>query len=318
MGVLTKNACRRNINRNICSRLVIQNIPRGNDLSLVPLLILLYLELEMSENVTPQPSVVSLNPDQGSGNDFMTALKNAGLPTVTGIEATISPRVVNGELTPRHTEISKQLYDYFKKIAEEFKPRFNDDVLFLTISCNTLSLQVFVHEAFERLGEDIEDFDTKVQAVLNIDSIVKHCEKSKDQVIKTVVLGTKPLQKILADTYPDKVQTFANFKGATDNDLELVQEIIWRVKAIQGSDTSTAPKKYEGQLDDEKTLRKKVKELEEIIQQLGISEIVMGCTELPTAFLQYGDSSRTFNLVNPAELVAQEINARFNSDKNDY
>ena len=113
--------------------------------------------------------------------------------------------------------------------------------------------------------------------------------------------------EILSSDNKIHTHTLKDVRNSTEEDLNLVQEIIWRIKAFQGSDTSTAPN-YSTPLNNKEYLNQKIEQLFNRLNELKIKEVILGCTELPEAFdIMAARHKLTFTTINPADLVAKQI-----------
>jgi aspartate/glutamate racemase len=247
-----------------------------------------------------------ISPDFGSGVDFLKTLRRSGLKKVCHNVVSIPPRVEQGKLTKNVKGVVKALARAMIDIGA------NTDAKFLTISCNTLSLSVFVDEAFEMFGKFFKN-DNKINLILTVDEIRKYLKNNKNK--KVFILGTKPLSQMLSDDKKYNFPTLSNMEGSTEKDLDLVQEIIWRVKADQGSDVDKNLD-YKVSLNDKEANLREIKKsgvlLKKLFILLKIEEVIMGCTELPTAFNImneeiFGDGCLKLKLVDPAMLVSEAI-----------
>ncbi len=242
-------------------------------------------------------------PDVGSGKAFFLNLQQTISDRSLGISfAEIAPRVVGGELTKESEKVAQDLARAIDYAVESGAKK-------VTIACNTLSLPIFVDQALEFVKAR-----PLPEMVLTIQEIAGYLAENPDKNI--VILGTKPLSKILAQETTQHYPTLANSEGATDSDLDLVQEIIWRVKADQGSDVSSAPKFNEPFNKD--VLLDKLKQLNERLIALGIQEVIMGCTELPDAFQLLKENMNEalpYNLIDPAKLVGLALKRQMSEPK---
>jgi aspartate/glutamate racemase len=80
------------------------------------------------------------------------------------------------------------------------------------------------------------------------------------------------------------------------------------VKAIQGSDVSSAPEYFPVSLasdENQHELRRKIQRLDSLLHELGVDSVILGCSELPAAFKLL--SAVEYTLVNPADLVREAV-----------
>ena len=252
------------------------------------------------EQISHKRTTTVLAPDKGSGIAFTTSLiESVGHKhNVTTMNIEVSPRVIEGQLTQNVEEVTRQLQ---QAILEAVDAGATD----ITIACNTLSLTVFAQHARERATDILRRKGREVpHFFLTITEIKKYIDENRNKNI--ILLGTKPLSTILSSEIEGKTLT-------EENDLDLVQEIIWRVKAADNSDVSTAPS-YDVPLSNKNEnateLLKKVQQLNMLLMKLNIEEVIMACTELPTAFAllkQATNEKLAYKLIDPAELVAQAM-----------
>lgn len=241
--------------------------------------------------------VAVIAPDSAAGEAFSGILSENGVkPTLYNFK--ISPRIVADEngsniLTPEPYQVAMDLAWGVEKIVRDTKQDL------ITISCNTLSLDKFILPMQGMLfargivaGKDYHLYTT-LNALAN--SIIKDNPQN-------VFLGTNGIVKELSS---GKFTTLLDFDCSDIQDL--VQEIIWRVKAVTNADTSSAPE-YAGNLASEEELDDKVRFLLEELDSKKINQVILGCTELPIAF----DRAKKFGFdhikqIDPAMVVAEEI-----------
>lgn len=237
-------------------------------------------------------TVAVIAPDLGSGEDF-TKVARACRPDVDWQlkKVDISPRVEGNQLTSQPEKVSIDL-------AEALEQASVGGTDFVTIACNTLSLPIFVKPALKMISNQDLKLILTVQEIKKFQFDHKH----------SVLIGTTPLTSYLAKTAGNKYKTLFAFTDQADHWQDMVQEIIWRVKAWQGSDISTADKYLPGLDSDEnfEYLISLVKKLDERLCLLPVSEIILACTELPVAFGLISGALK-YSLVDPAELVASRI-----------
>jgi len=249
-------------------------------------------------------TVIVLAPDLGSGYDFYEdLLANSTLPShqIHFFKIDILARVVNDKLTTQILEINDQLLQVFKSLVASFTP---SNKVIVTIACNTLSLPRFLQSSMEFLRNypHIHLLTTleAVQAVISTP--------------KELFVGTKPLSYELNHVYP-QIYTPINSPVFNSNEerlamVDLVQEIIWRVKAQQHSLVDTAPQ-YQPDLQSEENLKELKLKTDLLLGKLsekGVNDLILGCTELPSAFkILAMEKQIHLNLINPVHLIAKEI-----------
>lgn len=83
----------------------------------------------------------------------------------------------------------------------------------------------------------------------------------------------------------------------------LVQEIIWRVKAVYGMEYKTAGDILN--ITDVKILKSRTKKLVNNLQKCKIKRVVLGCTELPLIFTP--TNYKKLQTINPANVMFKYI-----------
>ncbi len=270
--------------------------------------------MHTSKDVT---SVGILSPDQIPGQFFQASLSKHGTKS-TDIPTNISPRILENELTPDTEKVAAEL-------ADALAGMITAGHTIITISCNTLSLGVFMKPAIHRLETEHKLSLDGITFVFTINEIKSFVETMKEK--RVLVLGTSALSKILASENsllinPTALTTIsnANYISDTSKDayLHLVQEIIWRVKARSNAVTNTAPV-YATPLTDDLSYKEALLKLHAFLTELHVETVVMACTELPIAFADLQDlpeyNGQTYSLVDPAELVGKAISNMQNANK---
>jgi len=96
----------------------------------------------------------------------------------------------------------------------------------------------------------------------------------------------------------------------TEKVARLVQDIIWRIKAVCGSDVSTAGTPYDD-LASKSKLAARLLALGYFLHKFGYKQVILACTELPIAWeiLNALDPANLLDLqsIDPAVLLAQEL-----------
>lgn len=245
--------------------------------------------------------IVILAPDKGSGDDFAKVFNDHLNPSreVDIQYCQVPPRVEEGSLTKNVQGVKDALFDALKK-AEKSNPTN------ITIACNTLSLPIFADEMLKKYDGSDAYTPKLITTIQKVEEVF-----FKKPNLKAVLLGTKPLTIALGKS--PNIKTLETYEKS--NALDLVQEIIWRVKAMQNSDVSTAPH-YKISLlsgNNVSELGRKISELDDLLVELGVEAVIMGCTEIPAAYellKKSGNFSGKYELIDPAMLVATEINSR--------
>jgi hypothetical protein len=175
----------------------------------------------------------------------------------------------------------------------------------VTVACNTACLEdEFVDLTIKKLqakglynGDDYI-LVTPLRAVRQ-----KYHEENKRAPI---FLGTNPISERLPKEQFDTLHNTGRPEVQ-----ELVQEIIWRVKATTGStiDLDKIPKYSAGPLTDKKILDMQLLKLEQALIDAKIDEVTLGCTELPIGFkrLRELNPNMTIKTVDPAQIVAEKV-----------
>lgn len=229
-------------------------------------------------------TLLVMAPDKASGNAFGSVLEKSGI-TIRYHYPVIAPRVLGEEINP---SILVTL-----DLAQAIKDVYTLGYTNIVIACNTL--QLWLPKAGLHLG-----------AVKNRVRILSTIEAVKllypDPVGRPLWLGTTVMVRNLSpDDYPTLI---------TKHQEELqhiCQEIVWRVKAVSGDDSTTAFKMKN--INSPEILTARTNELINKLTAAGISQVVLGCTELPIAFDKYADPKRKKQLamiLDPAVAVARQ------------
>src|SRR3989339_2254239 len=217
-------------------------------------------------------------PDEASGNDFNEKLKAAGLLTELYLP-TIASRVIENQLS-QSSEVAQGLH---AAISEGINRGFEKQV----IACNTLQLW-------------LSEVQTGKARIYTTFEAMKYWFSARDG--KPVWLGTTPLVQ--------KMSGFPTLLTVGEEKVQdLVQEIIWRVKGVEGSDVTGAGNLVNKNIKDENILKKRVKHLVWELNGLNIKSVVLGCTELPIAFSKYldPDYELRFETVDPVVKLADYL-----------
>lgn len=227
-----------------------------------------------------------LAPDQASGEDFLATLKKFETNEIKYelYKAQIAPRVVGNKIN----KDKKVVDDLVREIDKLSKMNYE----VILIACNTL--QLWKEVAFS-IRPDLDD---KTCVITTFDAVANCFEKNED----VVWLGTSVLSKsqLIRDK---KFKTMEMVYRKESQDL--VQEIIWRTKAVYGSDISTA-NKFE-RFNSEDVLKSKFLKLIEIIEDSD-NTFVLGCTEIPILFKKYSQFiPKNLKTVDPAWCMGKYI-----------
>ncbi len=200
-----------------------------------------------------------LAPDKGSGYAFEKKLKEENIYPILQFYK-IPPRVLGDKINT-----SKHVTTSFEKAIEK-------SITFglpIAIACNTLQFWLTkINKNLVRRGKIITTF--------------KACrERFKDFKNKPVWLGTTPTAKL--------VKGFPTLYKLGLNDLQSkIQELIWRIKMINGDDVSSAPDLVKKDLKNKEVQKEKIfnlkKEIIFALKENKIKRAILGCTELPVVF----------------------------------
>jgi len=223
-------------------------------------------------------------PDLSSGIIFNNVLNSNGITTEWKYYK-IAPRVLENKLTT-----SRDVVRDMNKIFRTFKNKTQS----IIIACNTLQLW-------------LPYIDPQYKKNIKIYTTFEACEwKFKNYKSKPIWLGTTPLVE-----RTEKFKTFISIGKPEIQDK--VQEIIWRTKMLKGDDyrTATPPVKMDSKLS-EKEQQIKINSLRESviqeIQKAKITNVILGCTELPMIFTK--PKIGKINFIDPAQITAEYIKSQ--------
>jgi L-asparaginase/Glu-tRNA(Gln) amidotransferase subunit D len=223
-------------------------------------------------------------PDIASGVAFNEVLNNNGISTEWKYYK-IAPRVINNGISK-----SKEVAADLNKVFSTFKNKTQSVV----IACNTL--QLWLPKVKEKYKKNIKIYTT-----------FEACEwKFAKEKKKPIWLGTSPLVRETS-----KFPTFLSIGQIEAQNI--VQEIIWRVKMMEGDDFATAPIEIRNDSSLSKSEQKKKIDLlrDSVLDSLkraGVKHAILGCTELPMVFTK--KKMNGIELVDPADVTAQYIKAQ--------
>jgi len=223
-------------------------------------------------------------PDVSSGEYFNTKLRKQNIETEYKYYK-IRPRVISNKLTT-----SLDVVDDMNAIFKTFK----DKTRSVVIACNTLQLW-------------LDDIDPAFKKHVKIYTTFEACDwKFKKLKVKPLWLGTTPLVERTI-SFP----TLLTHKQVSVQNK--VQELIWRLKMVNGDDVSTAFNLVKADINISKKLQfDKIRILkQEIIttlKKLSIKKVILGCTELPMVFTNERESEIDF--IDPADVLASYVKAQ--------
>lgn len=225
-------------------------------------------------------------PDRPSGEAFNAALRKHGVETEI-MYADIEPRVIGQEmnLDPKVEE------DLARAIRQGWERGFNK----MVIACNTL--QLWINKARRLLDEQTHG---KARIITTFEAMRA---QYGEQSTKPVWVGTSVLSRLIPAEY------FPTLPALHLGHLqELAQEVIWRVKGVTGADVTTADPAIEDITSKEKLIDK-TRLLVVGLKENGLTQMIMGCTELPIAIKDYATPTdkRGMEFIDPAEAVAKMI-----------
>ncbi len=221
-----------------------------------------------------------VEPDLASGDLFASEL-NKGGHHIRRCVANIVPRVLGDKLNP-----SDQVTLDFQGVIDSCAA-INADTM--VIACNTLQLW-------------LPKVDTRGLKVLTTFEVVDmYIEKTKTDPLW---LGTWPLVREI-----DRIKKFKTLASIGGTDMQdLLQELIWRTKAVEGSDVSGA--ENIDHIFSKEILIEKAKRFFDNLKNTKPESVVLGCTELPILVEKYleGYDFGELILINPAKLMAEKLN----------
>jgi len=224
--------------------------------------------------------IVVIEPDEASGEYFLSKLSTADNLNLRRCMANIAPRVLKNKIN-ESDQVTKDFQDAILDCRVS-----NEDAA--VIACNTLQLWLpKIDSGGVKIITTFEAVDWKI----------------KKTGLSPVWLGTWPLVREINSK--KKYKTLVSL-GRSDLQ-DLLQELIWRTKAVEGSDISGAGD-IEGVRSVE-TLKVKSTVLFESFEEIGVNLVVLGCTELPLLIDKYlqGSLPKGITLWDPAELIAEML-----------
>lgn len=227
--------------------------------------------------------VYVIAPDRASGYFFCDVMKNRGIEAEFNFHK-VRPRVIENKLTT-----ANDVTEDMNKIFGEFR----DKTKSVVIACNTLQLW---------LKKVDQKYMTNVKVYTTFEACGWKFEKWKQ---KPLWLGTTPLVKA--------TESFPTFISLGRPDLqEKLQELIWRIKMLEGDEFGTAPKVVKDDYMNRPLQKSKINVLRTLLleglKELGVRTVIMGCTEIPLVFRKNKELGITF--VDPANVLADYIKSQ--------
>lgn len=228
--------------------------------------------------------VYVIAPDIYSGQDFNKVLNKHNIETEFHFHK-IRPRVIENKITT-----SNDVLDDMNSIFETFQ----DKTKSVVIACNTLQLWI---------DEIKEDYKRNIKVYTTFEACEWSFAKSKT---KPLWIGTTPLTRVIK-----RFPTLISLKD--EENQEVVQELIWRIKMYGNDDIQTAPDRVKRDFLTTKYYQKvKINKLKQDIftclKKHNIKHVINGCTELPLIFNKKRENGITF--YNPAEILADYIKSQ--------
>jgi len=196
--------------------------------------------------------IAIIEPDLASGEYFLNVINRGKGIQVRRCLVNIAPRVLNNKL------------NHDQQVTEDFQKAVDDCLIggenAMVVACNTLQLW-------------LPKIDTKgVKLITTFDAV--DWEKNRKNLIP-LWLGTRPLVEEIT-----RISKYPTLLSENREDLQnKLQEIVWRVKAVEGSDVSGAGKIEE--IDSTDKLVSVACSFFESLKELEAKVVVLGCTELP-------------------------------------
>lgn len=250
------------------------------------------------DNINSEIGVIS--PDLGSGTAFTESLRNQGLPAKT-VYRKISPRVVSdnfgrNRINPSTAEVSS---DIARAISQAVSEGFHH----LSLACNTASLDLFLESGLKELKKQGLEQGKDFRLLTTIDAIRQ--KYSREGIRPPLVIGTQ----VIAENLPKSDFDTTESIGRSDISA-ITQEVIWREKEMENSDTSTAPS-YNKPLNDPNAFQDRMGDLIKSLEEMKVEEVLLMCTELGPAFARYqkltGGVKIPFKLTDASNIVAEEF-----------
>lgn len=224
--------------------------------------------------------IAVIEPDVPSGEKFVSELLKGGFE-VKRCAANIAPRVL-GDKMNTNPEVEKD----FQGIIDSCAIGSETDTM--VIACNTLQLWL----------PKVDSHGLKVMTTFEaVDWYVK------ESGANPVWLGTWPLVREITER--KKYKTLVS-EDRTDLQ-DLVQEMIWRIKGVEGSDVDGATMVED--VRDKEIMVQKGKKLFDEIKKMNLDSVVLGCTELPILVEKYlsGYDFGELELIDPAKIMVKMI-----------
>lgn len=228
----------------------------------------------------PKNQLYVLAPDKSSGDAFGSVMQQNGVASHMAYVA-IHPRVVGDKIST-----SPLVAQDLQRVVDE---AVQQEYVHIAIACNTL--QLWIPEV--RVPSHVRLYTTFEAAHVYYPEFAT----------RPLWLGTSALVRELT--------SFPTLLTRQRADLQhLVQEIIWRTKAVTHVDVQSAfPIANIASIT---LLTERVNLLVDELVTLGESTVILGCTELPIAVHTYCSHPQKNNIVwvDPAQLLSEYVRGR--------
>lgn len=224
--------------------------------------------------------IAIIEPDLASGEYFLNVVNRGENIQVRRCLVNIAPRVLGNKL------------NHDQRVTEDFQKAVDDCLIggenAMVVACNTLQLW-------------LPKISTKgVKVITTFDAVDWKMNRTK---LVPLWLGTWLLVEEIT-----RINKYITLLSENREDLQnKLQEIIWRVKAVEGSDVSGAGIMEE--IDSVDRLVSVASLFFESLKESEIKVIVLGCTELPLLVKKYiaGFDFGDIVLWDPAELILEML-----------
>ncbi len=237
--------------------------------------------------------VYLIAPDSASEASFINEFIKQNIPFIID-NTKIAPRVIKEHKNPSDEVAINLASCLLNAYLKEFR--------YVAIACNTL--QSWIPQAVSMLGNRIN------KSIRIISTFEESKREFSDRKKRPVWLGTTVTQREI------KKKDFDTLLSLKHSTLQhQLQEIIWRTKAVSGSDISTAW--HINKIYSKDILIYRTTDLLEKLQKYKLTSLILGCTELPIAFQMLPkDILEQFMIYDPAVFVANTIARAIRVKKN--